>query len=175
MKIFGHDGMKLADSLEEEIEDELRAIRRDQATIPAVTLEERPDLVEQYEKFLVSGVKANALRGKKVVLDTGHGAAYRIAPDVFRRVGADVVVIHNQPNGRNINEKSGALHPETLAKTVVSEKADFGVAFDGDADRAIFADDRGTIRDGDEIIYLWAQRLKRQGQLESNVVVTTVM
>jgi phosphoglucosamine mutase len=175
VKIFGHDGMKLADSIEEEIEDELRAIRRDDVKVSSVTLSERPDLVEQYEQFLVNGVAPNALRGKKVVLDTGHGAAYRIGPDVFRRVGAEVVVINNQPNGRNINEKSGALHPETLAKTVVSEKADFGVAFDGDADRAIFADDRGNIRDGDEIIYLWAQRLKRDGQLTSDRVVTTVM
>jgi len=175
VKIFGHDGMKLPDSVEEEIEDELRAIRRDDAKVTPVVLNERVDLIEEYEQFLVSGVKANALRGRKVVLDTGHGAAYRIGPEVFRRVGADVVVIHNQPNGRNINEQSGALHPETLAKTVVKEKADFGVAFDGDADRAIFADDRGNIRDGDEIIYLWAQRLKREGRLKSDRVVTTVM
>ena len=175
VKIFGHDGMKLPDSLEEEIEDELRAIRRDEAIIPSHALDERRDLIEQYEQFLVSGVKPNALRGRKVILDAGHGAAYRIGPDVFRRAGADVVVIHNQPNGRNINEKSGALHPETLARTVVREKADFGVAFDGDADRAIFADDRGKIRDGDEIIYLWAQRLKRDGKLKNNLIVTTVM
>jgi len=175
VKIFGHDGMKLPDSVEEEIEDELRAIRRDDLSVKAAPLHERPDLIEQYEQFLVGGVKPDALRGRKIVLDTGHGAAYRIGPEVFRRVGADVVVIHNQPNGRNINENSGALHPETLAKTVVKEKADFGVAFDGDADRAIFADDRGRIRDGDEIIYLWAQRLKREGRLKSDRVVTTVM
>ena len=175
VKIFGHDGMKLPDSVEEEIEDELRAIRRDDAKVTPVVLNERVDLIEEYEQFLVSGVKPDALRGRKIVLDTGHGAAYRIGPEVFRRVGADVVVIHNQPNGRNINEQSGALHPETLAKTVVKEKADFGVAFDGDADRAIFADDRGNIRDGDEIIYLWAQRLKREGRLKSDRVVTTVM
>jgi len=175
VKIFGHDGMKLPDSVEEEIEDELRTLRRDEAKIGSVVLAERPDLVEQYERFLISGVSEGALRGRKVVLDAGHGAAYRIGPEAFRRAGADVVVIHDQPNGRNINESSGALHPETLAKVVVREKADFGVAFDGDADRAIFADDRGKIRDGDEIIYLWAQRLKREGRLKGNRVVTTAM
>src|SRR5712691_11118623 len=175
VKIFGHDGMKLPDSVEEQIEDELRAIRRDGVTIPNAPLSESTELIESYERFLISGVRPNALMGRKVVLDAGHGAAYRIAPEVLRRVGAEVVVIHDQPNGRNINEKSGALHPERLAEVVVQQNADFGVAFDGDADRAIFADDTGKIRDGDEIIYLWAQHLRRAGKLKSNVVVTTVM
>jgi phosphoglucosamine mutase len=116
-----------------------------------------------------------ALVGTKVVLDAGYGAAYRIAPEVFRRAGAEVVVIHDTPNGRNINESSGALHPERLAEVVVEQSADYGVAFDGDADRAIFADDAGKIRDGDEIIYLWAQHLQRGGKLTSGRVVTTVM
>ena len=175
VKIFGHDGMKLPDAVEEQIEDELRAIRRDSVTIPDTPLGESNELMESYERFLLSGVRPNALMGRKVVLDTGHGAAYRIGPDAFRRVGAEVVVIHDRPNGRNINEKSGALHPETLAKTVVQQNADFGVAFDGDADRAIFADDAGKIRDGDEIIYLWAQHLRRSNKLKSDAVVTTVM
>ena len=175
VKIFGHDGMKLPDSVEEQIEDELGAIRRDSVTIPDAPLTESKELIESYERFLLSGVRPNALMGRKVVLDTGHGAAYRIGPDAFRRVGAEVVVIHDKPNGRNINEKSGALHPETLARTVVQQNADFGVAFDGDADRAIFADDAGKIRDGDEIIYLWAQHLRRSKKLKSDAVVTTVM
>ncbi|HEX7418888.1 MAG TPA: phosphoglucosamine mutase [Thermoanaerobaculia bacterium] len=175
VKIFGHDGMKLADAIEEQIEDELRAIRRDEVTIPDTPLGESKELIESYERFLVSGVRPNALMGRKVVLDTGHGAAFRIGPEVFRRVGAEVVVIHDQPNGRNINEKSGAMHPETLAEVVVQRNADFGVAFDGDADRAIFADDAGKIRDGDEIIYLWAQHLRRSKKLKTDAVVTTVM
>ncbi|HEY3056183.1 MAG TPA: phosphoglucosamine mutase [Thermoanaerobaculia bacterium] len=175
VKIFGHDGMKLPDAVEEQIEDELRAVRRDRVTIPNTPLAESTELIESYERFLDTGVRPNALIGRKVVLDAGHGAAYRIAPEVFRRVGAEVVVIHDQPNGRNINEKSGALHPERLAEVVVQQNADFGVAFDGDADRAIFADDAGKIRDGDEIIYLWAQHLRRAGKLKSNAIVTTVM
>ena len=175
VKIFGHDGMKLPDATEEQIEDELRAIRRESVHIDAEELPDSPELVEAYERFLISGVKPSALAGVKVVLDTGHGAAYRIGPEVFRRAGAEVVVVHDQPDGRNINEKSGALHPETLAKVVVEQNAHFGVAFDGDADRAIFADDAGRIRDGDEIIYLWAQYLRRRGKLDGNCVVTTVM
>jgi len=168
VKIFGHDGMKIPDSDEEEIEDEMRALRG-LSGAAAPPPPQDASLIEQYEQFLVSGVKPNALAGKRVVLDTGHGAAYRIAPDVFRRAGADVVVINDQPNGVNINEQSGALHPEGLARKVVEVKADFGVAFDGDADRAIFADDAGKIRDGDEIIYLWAKHIGAKR------VVTTVM
>jgi phosphoglucosamine mutase len=176
VKIFGHDGMKLADAIEEQIEDELRALRRESdSTLPDVALNENEELIEAYERFLVRGVPPGALAGRKVVLDTGYGAAYRIAPDVFRLAGAEVVVIHDLPNGRNINEESGALHPGRLASVVVEQAADYGVAFDGDADRAIFADDKGKIRDGDEIIYLWAKHLREQNELRGNCVVTTVM
>jgi phosphoglucosamine mutase len=175
VKIFGHDGMKVADAIEEAIEDELRALRDENAVIPEVPLQEHPELIEAYERFLISGIPPAALAGKKVVLDTGYGAAYRIAPEVFRRAGAEVVVIHDAPNGRNINEQSGALHPQRLAQVVVEQKADYGVAFDGDADRAIFADDAGKIRDGDEIIYLWAKHLGERNELRGNCVVTTVM
>ncbi|HEX7808490.1 MAG TPA: phosphoglucosamine mutase [Thermoanaerobaculia bacterium] len=175
VKIFGHDGMKLADSIEEEIEDELRALRQDEVAIPETPLVENEELIEKYEAFLINGVPPGALDGRKVVLDTGYGAAHRIAPEVFRRAGAEVVVIHDTPNGRNINEQSGALHPQRLAQTVVEQQADYGVAFDGDADRAIFADDKGKIRDGDEIIYLWAKSARERGELRGDVVVTTVM
>ena len=175
VKIFGHDGMKIPDADEERIEDELRAIRREDVSIPKIDLRDDAALIEKYQQFLVSGVAPNALRGMRVVLDAGNGAAYRIGPEVFRRAGADVRVINDRPNGRNINENAGALHPEGLARVVVDEKANYGVAFDGDADRAIFSDDAGNIRDGDEIIYLWAHALKRQGKLSGGCVVTTVM
>jgi phosphoglucosamine mutase len=175
VKIFGHDGMKIPDANEEQIEDEMRAIRRDNVTIPNIDLRDDAKLIEKYQQFLVSGIAPNALRGMRIVLDAGNGAAFRIGPEVFRRAGADVRVINDRPNGRNINENAGAMHPEGLARVVVAEKAHYGVAFDGDADRAIFADDAGRIRDGDEIIYLWSHALKRQGKLAGNRVVTTVM
>ncbi|HEV7766202.1 MAG TPA: phosphoglucosamine mutase [Thermoanaerobaculia bacterium] len=175
VKIFGHDGMKLPDAIEEEIEDELRALRRDDVTIPEAPIVENTELIEEYERFLMNGLPPGALSGRKVVLDTGYGAAYRIAPDVFRRAGAEVIVINDTPNGRNINENAGAMHPQPLAEIVVQRKADYGVAFDGDADRAIFADDAGRIRDGDEIIYLWAKYLRQRDELPGSCVVTTVM
>jgi phosphoglucosamine mutase len=175
VKIFGHDGMKLADAIEEEIEDELRALRRDDVTIPDTPITENLELIEEYERFLMGGVPPGALAGRKVVLDTGYGAAFRIGPEVFRRAGAEVVVIHDTPNGRNINQQSGAMHPQRLAEIVVQQQAHYGVAFDGDADRAIFADDAGRIRDGDEIIYLWAKYLRERGDLRGGCVVTTVM
>jgi phosphoglucosamine mutase len=174
VKIFGHDGMKLPDAIEEEIENELRAVQVEAAAMWEVDTERR-DLIESYERFLISGIPPAALNGRKIVIDAGHGAAYRIGPEVFRHAGAEVVVINDAPNGRNINEQSGALHPERLAQVVVDQHADFGVAFDGDADRAIFADDAGNIRDGDEIIYLWAQHLKRENKLNAGCIVTTVM
>ena len=175
VKIFGHDGMKIPDADEEQIEDELRAIRRGDVNIPKIDLQENGPLIERYQRFLVDGVAPDALRRLKVVVDAGNGAAFRIAPVVFRRVHAEVVVINDRPNGKNINENAGALHPEGMAKVVVEKKANFGVAFDGDADRAIFVDDAGRVRDGDEIIYLWAQNLKRKNLLAANCVVTTVM
>jgi len=175
VKIFGHDGMKLPDAVEEEIEDELGALRRDDVQIPFVELSPSYELTRKYEDFLAGGVAPNALNGMRVVLDTGNGAAYEIARDVFLRAGAKVQVINDKPNGLNINENAGALHPERLAKVVRKSKAELGVAFDGDADRAIFVDDWGNVRDGDEIIYLWAQKLRAEGKLEPPVVVTTVM
>ena len=175
VKIFGHDGMKLPDAIEEEIEDELRALRREDVTVPETPITENTQLIEEYERFLLHGVPPNALTGRKVVLDTGYGAAYRIAPDVFRRAGAEVVVIHDAPNGTNINEQSGAMHPQRLAEIVVQQQAHYGVAFDGDADRAIFVDDAGKVRDGDEILYLWAKSLRQRGELRGDCIVTTVM
>ena len=140
-------------------------------------IDENMELIEAYERFLDrTACRRARCAGRKVVLDTGYGAAYRIAPEVFRRAGAEVVVINDTPDGRNINENAGAMHPQRLAKVVVEQQADYGVAFDGDADRAIFADDAGKIRDGDEIIYLWAQVESQQcAELRGGCVVTTVM
>ncbi len=175
VKIFGSDGMKLSDALEKAIEEELLALRREGKTVDDAPLVEAPELIRKYEDFLVGGLPPGALAGQRVVLDTGHGAAYRIGPDVFRRAGAEVTVVNAAPNGRNINDQSGALHPEGLADVVRREGAHLGIAFDGDADRAIFVDDQGTVRNGDEILYLWAVREKTEGKLAGNMVVATVM
>jgi phosphoglucosamine mutase len=175
VKVFGSDGMKLADSLELQIENDLLALRGETAHPADDDTEDASHLVEKYARFLIDVVGENALTGLKLVADAGNGAAFRLAGDVLRGCGAELHLIHDQPDGRNINEASGALHPETLAERVVEQQAAAGVAFDGDADRAIFVDDRGNIRDGDEILYLWALDLDSRGDLANRTVVATVM
>ena len=175
VKIFGADGMKLSDELEKQTEDEMLALRERSPLVELEEIEESPELIEAYELFLLEGVREGALEGMHVVLDTGNGAAHRIAPEVFRRAGARVDVINDAPDGRNINENCGALHPEHLGAAISRAGATLGVAFDGDADRAIFVDDKGVVRDGDEIILLWARELRRRGTLPHGLVVTTVM
>lgn len=175
VKVFGSDGMKLSDELEKQTEEEMMLLRDESGSGEIDSLDDSPDLLHQYEEFLLEGLRPGALDGLHVVLDTGNGAAWQLAPDVFARLGADVETIHNSPDGRNINEGCGALHPEPLAERVRASGAAFGVAFDGDADRAIFVDDQGKIRDGDEIILLWARELRRKGTLPQGLVVTTVM
>ena len=175
VKVFGHDGMKLPDALELNIEEELMRIRKDRIVAHTPPLEESREMIRRYEDFLAGCVDPTSLRGQRIVLDVGFGAAYEIAPEVFTRLGAQVRVLHNKPNGKNINDHSGALHPEKLAEVVRKENAEFGVAFDGDADRAIFVDNHGRIRDGDEILYLWGTRAKARGKLRGNTIVSTVM
>jgi phosphoglucosamine mutase len=176
VKLFGHDGMKLSDEIELRIEEEMLAIRNDGETLaPATSLVHDPTLVASYAAFLEKGVGANALAGRKVVVDAGNGAAFELGVELFRRAGAEVVPMFVSPDGRNINENCGALHPDAMAARVVAEKADFGVSFDGDADRVIFADDCGAIRNGDEVLYLIATRRKAEGAPGSGVLVATVM
>lgn len=176
VKVFGSNGMKLADSLENKIEEDLLALRDETATeFPASSAEDRPDLIETYENFLVSVIGEGSLEGMSLLIDAGHGAAYEIARHVFQRCGANVEIINDAPDGRNINEGSGALHPEGLANAIRQRGSDAGVAFDGDADRAILVDDQGRVRDGDEILLLWARDLDSRGELSNRLVVSTVM
>jgi phosphoglucosamine mutase len=176
VKLFGHNGMKLSDDLERQIETEMLEIRVEgRAPGDDISVKLEPRFIREYEDFLVRGLGEGSLDGLRVVVDAGNGAAFEIGPRVFERTGAEVIAIFNEPDGRNINEGCGALHPEKMAEAVVQEKAAFGVAFDGDADRAIFADDNGKVRNGDEILYLLATARKRVGRLEHPVVVATVM
>jgi phosphoglucosamine mutase len=115
------------------------------------------------------------LSGMAVVVDCANGAAYRDAPEVFRRLGADVRPIFDRPDGSNINLRCGALHPEVVAEVVAREGADAGLALDGDADRAMFADAGGNVVDGDQVLAACATDMKQAGELERNLVVTTVM
>ena len=127
-----------------------------------------------YLDFLGSTVKKN-FKGMKIVIDAANGAAYRVASKIYQRLGADIIVINNIPNGKNINVKCGSTHPELLQEVVKVYKADLGLAFDGDADRLIAVDHTGHIVDGDLIIAIIAQSLKKKGLLNDNKVVTTVL
>jgi phosphoglucosamine mutase len=131
-------------------------------------------LDRQYLEFLVSTVSVRFDR-IKLVIDCGNGASYRLAPELFSRLGAEVTTLCAEPDGRNINLNCGALHLEVLQEAVLKSKADFGVAFDGDADRAIFVSSSGKIVDGDAVLLASARAMKAAGHLAGNTVVSTVM
>ncbi|OUM87940.1 MAG: phosphoglucosamine mutase [Bacillus thermozeamaize] len=177
IKIFGPDGFKLTDEEEEQIE---RLLDEPEDKLP------RPvgggvgrllDAAEKAEDYLnhLSGTIHGDLQGLKVVLDCAHGAASYLAPRLFRRLGAEVWVIGAEPDGININDGVGSTHPSRLQEEVKRQRADVGLAFDGDADRLIAVDEEGQIVDGDHIMCILARSLKEQGRLAKNTLVTTVM
>ncbi len=174
IKVFSHSGFKLPDSEEHAIEQEIFRLREAGLDPTPAPLEADPALDGVYLEYLASTVAA-PLQGYKVVLDCGNGAAWQLAPELFARLGAEVAAMGAAPDGRNINLNCGALHVEALTRRVVAERADFGVAFDGDADRAIFVSRSGKIVDGDAVLYLAARALRAAGELPGNLVVATVM
>ncbi len=178
VKFFDSEGCKLSDSVEADIET---LMREDLVSIlPASEnlgkASRLDDAVGRYAEYTKATFPRNIrLDGLKIVVDCAHGAAYKVAPQVLWELGADVVTIGDKPNGTNINDECGATHPNTLAATVLREKADIGFALDGDADRVIFCDEKGQVADGDQIMALIAVYLKKTGQLKGNGVVTTIM
>jgi phosphoglucosamine mutase len=179
IKVFGRTGFKLPDAEEHEIEEEIFRILDDvvPARAPAPLIESFP--VRPYLDFLRSTVStltgSAPLAGMRLVIDCGNGAASALAPELFRETGAEVTAVCNEPNGRNINLGCGTLHLERLRETVLERKADAGVAFDGDADRALMVSSSGRIVDGDAIMLIAARRLQLDGHLPRNIVVSTVM
>jgi phosphoglucosamine mutase len=174
IKVFAKTGFKLPDAEEHEIEEEIFRLRPDlhaSGTPPPLT---QSYSVRRYLDFLLSTL-TSPLDGLRIVLDCGNGAASALAPELFREVGAQVTAIHNSPNGRNINLNCGALHLEDLRRHVLESNADAGVAFDGDADRALFVAPSGRIVDGDAVLLIAARRLRADGQLPGSLIVSTVM
>ncbi|MCM3877382.1 MAG: phosphoglucosamine mutase [Thermoanaerobaculia bacterium] len=169
VKIFSADGRKLPDEVELEIERHIEEAKPAPMSPAAV----EPDLGHAYVTHL-AGSLPQRLDGLRVVVDAAHGAAFEVAPAAFRAAGADVVARNVSPDGRNINEGCGALHPEGMARAVVETAAALGIALDGDADRIIVADDKGTLLDGDDVLYLWTLELEREGR-KPEAVVGTVM
>jgi phosphoglucosamine mutase len=174
LKVFGHNGFKLPDVEEATIEQEIFRLRASGITPKPASLRADDEWARQYLDFLAS-LSTVGLEGAKLVIDCGNGAAYRLGPELFRRLGADVTALCVEPNGRNINLHCGALHPEALQAAVVTAGADFGVAFDGDADRAIMVARSGKVIDGDSVLLVLARAMKATGHLKGDTVVATVM
>jgi phosphoglucosamine mutase len=128
-----------------------------------------------YLNYLADEFKTLDLKNFRMVIDCANGAAYQLAPQLFEKFGAETAVINNTPDGKNINENCGSLHLENLQKKVLEEKANFGVAFDGDADRSLFVDGKGNLVDGDAVLWIMANHLQAHGKLNNQTVVATVM
>ncbi|MGD1068711.1 MAG: phosphoglucosamine mutase [Bryobacteraceae bacterium] len=176
IKVFARSGFKLPDAEEHEVEEEIFRILPDVQPSASLTPLTAAYSVQPYLTFLLSTLSASArLQGLRLVIDCGNGAASALAPDLFRAAGAHVTAMCNHPDGRNINLDCGALHLEPLRRKVLELKADAGVAFDGDADRALLVASSGKVIDGDAILLVAARRLQQDGHLPGNVVVSTVM
>jgi phosphoglucosamine mutase len=173
IKLISPQGFKVPDAGEAAVEAILRSADPAPAPRPAGSAKDCSKRSAEYLDFLEGF--SRPLKGMRIVADCGHGAAAAFAGPLFRRLGARVVVLNASPDGRNINAGCGALHPEGLAKAVLREKADAGVAFDGDADRAIFVDETGQVRDGEHVLALAGTALKARRRLPGNAVVSTVM
>ena len=175
IKLFSSDGYKLPD----EVEDEIEHIMAEDAPNPnpenigkAYRIE---DARGRYIEFAKSSIHNRSLKGIKAVLDCANGASYYIAPLIFKELGVEVIAAATSPNGTNINENCGAMHPENMCELVRKHKADVGISFDGDADRVIFSDADGNVVNGDRIIGLCALDYMSEGKLTSNAIAVTSM
>lgn len=173
IKFFARGGFKLPDAVENEIEEllELRLPLPTGADVGVVT--EDRTLALAYARHLSASVES--LDGLKIAVDCANGAAYELGPLALRQAGAELVVIHAEPNGCNINDSCGSTHPEDLQRAVVEHGCDFGVAFDGDADRCLAVDSQGQLVDGDKIMGMLAVQLHSEGKLDRDTLVVTVM
>ena len=178
IKVFGHDGYKLADAIELEIEKEIFALIESKAPVPAdipkKSLPGDHSLAQKYEQWLAKSVSGDFSK-LKIVADCANGAASAVAPELFKLAGIRADFTHITPDGRNINENCGALHPEVVARETRERKADLGVCFDGDADRALFSDHHGNVINGDAILLLCGREMQSRSQLSANTVVATTM
>ncbi|MEI6629305.1 MAG: phosphoglucosamine mutase [Actinomycetota bacterium] len=176
IKVFAAGGTKLTDAQQIEVEREWHAMTSVQSATPKAIVHDSQDLLQAYIDHRVSIVGADRLQGMAIVLDCANGAMSSVAPAVFRAVGADVVVLNDSPSGTNINAECGAASPSGLSNAVrAALQVDVGIAFDGDGDRLIAVDDRGTIVDGDRLIALAATDLAERGLLRNRAVAVTVM
>ncbi len=179
IKIFGSDGFKLPDSAELEIERLLLSAELDQRLPPGEKVGRArriDDAGGRYVAFCKNTFPQDlTLDGLRLVVDCANGAAYKVAPAVFEELGAEVFALGVDPDGRNINYRSGAIHPESMCEAVRLYRADVGIALDGDGDRVILSDERGEVVDGDEVLAILATRMLASGTLRYDTVVATLM
>jgi phosphoglucosamine mutase len=179
IKFFRADGYKLDNAIEEEIENLVftGAIEKVSPSSDQIGKALRiDDALGRYIEFAKSSFpKGLTLEGIKIVLDCGHGAAYKSSPSVLHELGAEVIVVNNQPDGTNINENCGSMHPEAMCRKVVEHGADIGIAHDGDADRVLLCDETGTLIDGDDIMAIAATEMLAENSLLERTLVATVM
>jgi len=179
IKVFARDGYKLPDSVEIEIEELMRSPDLDSQRAAPGDVGYNRKLEDSRGRYVVycksTFPTERTLDGVRIVVDGAHGAAYRVAPAVFEELGATVFAIHTNPNGKNINAKAGALHPEAMCEAVRLHDAHLGVALDGDGDRCVLCDEHGNVIDGDAVMALCATRMLAEGKLAKNTLVTTVM
>ena len=180
IKVFGHDGYKLADeaelAIEREIFEQLETSNGKKFVTNGVAhLHGQAELHQAYTNWLVEHWQPEHAGRLKAVVDCANGAASAFAREVFRACGIEATFIHDRPDGKNINQGCGALHPEVVAKAVLERSAHVGVTFDGDADRCLFADSRGQVVNGDGILLLVARQFQAAGKLTGNLVVATTM
>lgn len=179
IKIFGPDGYKLDDKLEREIEALVADENLSKMLPPSKEVGRTRRIEDAQGRYIVYAKSAFPLEytldGIRIVLDTAHGAAYKVAPAIFEELGAEVIQVGNQPNGTNINDKVGALHPSLISQAVVQYRADVGIGLDGDADRVVMIDERGKLINGDHILAICALHMKKKGQLKHDTLVVTEM
>ncbi|KPK91191.1 MAG: phosphoglucosamine mutase [Deltaproteobacteria bacterium SM23_61] len=179
LKIFSGNGLKLSDEQEERIESLILGNQLPEKVPPtremgrAYRLE---DVHGRYIVFLKNAFPRDlSMEGMKIVLDTANGATYKVAPETFFELGAELEVIHNTPNGLNINDHCGSQHTQDLRERVVETGADIGLAFDGDGDRLIAVDEKGREISGDQVLIICARQLKEKGRLKNDLLISTVM
>lgn len=178
IKLFGRDGFKLSDDQEQEIERSLDdGLSKERPQGEGVgRIFHRSDLLDQYKAFIKKTVGGELnLSGFSIVVDCANGAASVVVPSLLDDLGATVVALNVEPDGMNINDGCGSLHPEVVAKAVREHGADLGLTFDGDADRVLAVDELGTVRDGDFLLAIFARSLLEAGRLTGQVLITTVM
>ena len=179
IKFFGRDGFKLPDDVESRIESLMcgEHLKENRPPSPQIGKAQRiDDATGRYIVYLKSTFPARlSLEGLRIVVDCANGAAYRIAPQVFAELGAEVIPIGVSPNGVNINDQCGSLYPEVVAAKVKDARADLGISLDGDADRVIVVDEKGEVQDGDRIMAICAVEMARKKRLAKSTVVATVM